>query len=397
MPGERGLRLLFINHWAARMGGAEHSLVDLLEEASRRAEVFLVTSEPGVLVNRARTLGVTVVMVPCASSLGAVRRNGLFMTALRHWPGVLSFVRYVMRVRAVVAKVRPHVIHANVPKSHLTLFLLARLGFAGTCCFHLREIFDRGSAPWRLYSLLFPKRNGFVIAISKAVFAMLPPPLQRAGSVIYNGVEISPDAGEDTVKTGAPRRFLYLGRVVPWKGCHHLIEAFSLLYTTLGQRCGTLDIIGDTMYWDQSYRRELETLIARSGCAAVCRLLPHTTEPLQAFRDHDVFCIASENEPFGRVVAEAMGCGLPAIGFAAGGLMELIEPETTGILVPPGDGVAMASAMRRFIDNPELVRVMGSAARRRAETLFDRKVQVTRIVDVLMKEAGAGGIETPVL
>jgi L-malate glycosyltransferase len=390
MPGENRLRLLFINHWAARMGGAEHSLLDILEEASHRAEVFLVTSEPGALADRARAFGVSVSIVPCDSSVGGIRRGRFIASALTHMPGMVSFFRYVLLVRALAKKIRPHLIHANVPKSHMTLFLLARTGFAGRCCFHIREIFNRGSVPFWLYSLFFPKRNGFAVAISKAVHASLPPVLQQVGRVIYNGVEIRPPCKNHITKNSAPR-FIYLGRVVPWKGCHLLIEAFSKLHQNSGPQCGTLDIIGDTIYWDQSYRKELESAIIGSDCASNCRLLSHTAEPLEALHEHDVFCIASENEPFGRVVAEAMGCGLPVVGFATGGLPELVEHGVTGILVPQGDVTAMASAMRSFIDKPELIRTMGSAAQKRAETLFDKKTQVRKIVDMLIEEAGATG------
>lgn len=366
------------------MGGAEHSLLDILEETSRRAEVFLVTSEPGILVDRAQALGALVSIVPCDRSVNAVRRGRLIASLLTHLPALFSFLRYVLHVRALINEIRPQLIHANVPKSHCTLFLLARLGFAGRCCFHVREIFDRGSVPFRLYTLLFPKRKGFIISISKAVHAMLPPVLQQASRVIYNGVEIPQFPEKQAVRNGAPR-FIYLGRVVPWKGCHLLLEAFS----KLGQNRGTLDIIGDTMYWDQSYRKELEAVITRSGLAeGTCRLLPHTEHPLEALCDHDVFCSASENEPFGRVVAEAMGCGLPVVGFATGGLPELVVHGVTGILVPKGDCAAMTSAMREFIDKPELIRTMGDAARKRAETLFDKKKQVKNIVDVLIEEAG---------
>jgi glycosyltransferase involved in cell wall biosynthesis len=375
------------------MGGAELSLLDILAEASRSAEGFLVTSEPGALADRARALGITVVIVPCSSSVSAIRRNGLIVSALLHWKSLLSFFRYVLRVRALALKLRPQLIHANVPKSHITLFLLARSGFKGICCFHLREIFERGSLPFRLYAVLFPKRNAFVIAISNAVLSMLPPSMQRAGSVIYNGIDIPPLSECQPAKNSAPLRFLYLGRVVPWKGCHRLIEAFSTLCRDIARtwaRCTAplLDIVGDTMYWDRAYRNDLEALIARSGCAqGSVRLLPHTASPLATLCDHDVFCIASENEPFGRVVAEAMACGLPVIGFATGGLPEVVEQGVTGMLVPQGDGTAMASAMRQFVDNKELMSIMGAAARQRAEALFNKRMQMKKIVDRLLAEA----------
>jgi glycosyltransferase involved in cell wall biosynthesis len=368
------------------MGGAEHSLLDILEAASRTAEVFLATSEKGVLVDRARDCGAAVSIIPCSSSVNAIRRGGLIVSALLTMPGVFSFFRYVLSIRKLVKEIRPDLIHANIPKSHVALFLLARLGYKGRCCFHIREIFERKSTPFRLYSLLFPARNAFVLAISKAVQSHLPPVLRQASRVIYNGVAIPPHAPRRPAVSHAPR-FVYLGRVVPWKGCHTLIEAFAMLSRNAASDGSTLDIIGDTMYWDASYRRNLESQISRSGCADKVRLLPHTAKPIEALCRYDVFCIASENEPFGRVVAEAMACGLPVAGFATGGLPELVEHGKTGILVPQNDCAALAAAMRVFIDKRKTIGAMGAAARNRAEKLFDKNLQVEKIVDVLEEEA----------
>jgi glycosyltransferase involved in cell wall biosynthesis len=226
MPGNDRLRLLFINHWAAHLGGAEHSLIDILAEAAQRADVFLVTAESGALAERAAAMGVTVRTLFCAPGLGAVRRGGLVAAGVRQWRGMLSFARFVLRLRALVASINPHLIHANVPKSHVALFLLVRLGFRGKTCYHVREIFAPRSAPYRLYSLLFPPRNARVLAISNAVRESVPLRMKLAARVAYNGVQIT--------SSPAPRerphqalRFVYLGRVVPWKGCHLLVEAFS--------------------------------------------------------------------------------------------------------------------------------------------------------------------------
>jgi glycosyltransferase involved in cell wall biosynthesis len=139
--------------------------------------------------------------------------------------------------------------------------------------------------------------------------------------------------------------------------------------------------VGDTMYWDQSYRESLEAMIVRLQLGALCRLQPHTTDPFGAFCSHHVFCIASHDEPFGRVVAEAQAYGLPVIGFAEGGITEIVEHGVTGLLAPAGNVAAFASAMELFIDKKENVRIMGSAAQSRASAFFNRDIQTKKIVD----------------
>jgi L-malate glycosyltransferase len=386
MPGNERPRLLFINHWAARLGGAEHSLLDILAEAVHRADVTLVTAEGGLLADRAAALGAAVRIVPCSPSLLTVRRGGLIAASLRNWRGLFSYVRYILRLRRMVAAVRPHVIHANVPKSHVALMLLARLGFPGRACFHMREIFPPRSIPYRLYAALFPRRKGCVIAISEAVRASLPPRLRKVAQVVYNGVSLpAPFAGRP--RPAGSLRFVYLGRVVPWKGCLLLVEAFARVYARRGEKAGTLDIIGDTLYWSDSYREELAAAIERSVCRGAIRLRSHTETPLDDLSRYDVFCLASDREPFGRVVAEAQGCGLPVVAFANGGVPEVVEQGITGTLVPYGDVEAFACAMETFIDHPDLVATMGKAARERTERLFNREIQMKKIVALLEKEA----------
>ncbi|MBN1128734.1 MAG: glycosyltransferase [Chitinispirillaceae bacterium] len=385
MPGTADNRILFINHWARELGGAEHSLLDLLEETATRCEVFLVASEEGILLDRARSLGVTVSVIPCSKAIRNFRRGGLAIAALREWRGLLSFFRYVLGVWNLVRHIRPGLIHANVPKSHMALFLVRIFGYRGICCFHLREQFEKGSLPYRLYALLYRPKRAFVIAISKAVKSSLPPSLAHRAVVIHNGVAIAPPRVYGGA--GAPR-FVYLGRVVPWKGCHLLVKTFARLHARYGDKAGSLDLIGNTLYWDQSYRQEVQAIIEKKGIASVCRLLPHTDQPLEALSRYDVFCIASVKEPFGRVVAEAQGCGMPVIAFDDGGIGEIVEQGVTGTLVRAGDVEGFVLAMARCIDEPGCVALMGRAARERAARLFDRMVQRKRIVDLLLDKAG---------
>ncbi|MBA2720928.1 MAG: glycosyltransferase family 4 protein [Chloroflexi bacterium] len=72
-------------------------------------------------------------------------------------------------------------------------------------------------------------------------------------------------------------------------------------------------------------------------------------------------------DPLPGVIREAMVRGKPVIGSRAGGISDIIEDGVNGILVPPGDVVELAAAMRRLLDDPELCRRLGE--RGRADTL----------------------------
>src|ERR1700704_3441600 len=68
-------------------------------------------------------------------------------------------------------------------------------------------------------------------------------------------------------------------------------------------------------------------------------------------------------EPFGQVVIEGMAAGLPVVAAGAGGPAEVIEDGVTGILYPPGDVGALASALRKLAAKPHLRERLGRAGR----------------------------------
>ena len=381
MPGnKKQKRILFLNHWARMLGGAELSLIDILQEMVSRADVFLISSEDGPLIERCSEMGVSCRVIPCKGNVDEIRREGLLKTALRQWKEILRFVFYVLRLRQEIGRINPDLIHANVPKSHIALFIIAALGYRKPTIYHIREIFNRGSLPSHIYSILFPRRNATAIAISGAVKDSLPGRVSARSILLYNGIQIY----QARIPIEGPPRFLYLGRIVPWKGCHLLIDAFSIVFDKYRSDAGTLSIVGSTLYWKESYRDQLNMQIVSKGLSDVVRMMPHTNRPQDVLVNHDVLCMASDREPFGRAAAEAQGAFLPVIGFHSGGLPEIIENGISGILVENGNIDALAEAMEQFVKNPSLIQQMGKEGNRRVCRLFNRQIQIPLIADSIL-------------
>jgi glycosyltransferase involved in cell wall biosynthesis len=380
MSGARKPTVLFVNHWARKLGGAELSLIDILHHASSRLRCVLVVTEDGPLVDTARSMGVDIEIISCRQSVAAIRRSGLLWRAALHLPTLFAYGLFLIRLARCIRRHAPRLVYANVPKSHCALLCLQRLGLAATTCYHIREIFEPRSAAARLYCALYRPDAACAIAISRAVRNALPGSLAHGATVIYNGVAPSP--GSTRPKPHVPLRLVYLGRIVPWKGCEELIDIARLARDRFGDRI-VVHLIGDTLYWRQSYRRQLTDAIFRKNLHNVVALHDATPRPYDVLGRYHLFCNASQNEPFGRSIAEAQACGLPVIAYDSGGVSEIVAHQQTGFLAPHGDAAAFVDAIGAFLQEPALLKTMSHAAQQRANTRFAREKQIPKIVDYI--------------
>jgi glycosyltransferase involved in cell wall biosynthesis len=71
-----------------------------------------------------------------------------------------------------------------------------------------------------------------------------------------------------------------------------------------------------------------------------------------AYSAADVFVIPSVQESFGQTVSESLACGTPVIGFATGGMLDMVRPGQTGELVPVGDTAGLRDAIRSMLSDP---------------------------------------------
>jgi glycosyltransferase involved in cell wall biosynthesis len=106
--------------------------------------------------------------------------------------------------------------------------------------------------------------------------------------------------------------------------------------------------------------RELAARLGLSGRAHFLGLCRDVAELLSAC---DMFVLASEWEGVPMAVIEAMAARLPVVATAVGGVPELVEAGTTGVMVPPGDVEALAEAIADLARDSERMRRMGEQAR----------------------------------
>jgi len=97
----------------------------------------------------------------------------------------------------------------------------------------------------------------------------------------------------------------------------------------------------------------------------------------------DVFVLPSYREGMPRSIIEAMASGLPVVATDIRGCREEVADGETGFLVPVRDARALAAALNRLVDDPDLRDSMGRAGTRRAQALFDEAQVLNRQMTVL--------------
>jgi glycosyltransferase involved in cell wall biosynthesis len=125
---------------------------------------------------------------------------------------------------------------------------------------------------------------------------------------------------------------------------------------------------------DGPLRAEVEARIAAAGLAGRFHLAGLRRDVPDLLHSFDVFALSSLWEGLPRVLPQAMAAGLPIVATAADGNAEAVKDGVNGLLTPPGDPDALASALLCLLNDPALAAQMGAAGRERAEEFGARKM-----------------------
>ena len=136
------------------------------------------------------------------------------------------------------------------------------------------------------------------------------------------------------------------------------------------------------MVGDGALREPARAILEAGGLEQIAWLPGEREDIPDMLRAMDVFVLPSLAEGISNTILEAMASGLPIVATNVGGNYELVDQDKTGLLVPRGDPAALADAVRVYVDNPDLRRLHGAAARKRSEDEFSIDAMVQRYQDV---------------
>lgn len=158
-------------------------------------------------------------------------------------------------------------------------------------------------------------------------------------------------------------RVLAVGQWLPRKG----IDTLVLAWGRIVQPDAQLELIGETGA-DPAYEALVRSAISATAQAIDVRGTVTDRDLARAYATADLFALPSRYEGYGMVYAEALLYGLPVIACDTGPVPDLVGPDA-GLLVPPGDPVALAAALDRLLTDDGLRERMSKAASRRGREL----------------------------
>jgi glycosyltransferase involved in cell wall biosynthesis len=188
----------------------------------------------------------------------------------------------------------------------------------------------------------------------------------RKISVVPNGVDLEACVARGPISV--VRRVAMVANLRREKGHDVLLQAAAIVVGQFPD--ARFDLVGAGPE-QAALRAQADTL----GLGNAVSFLGHCEDVPARLAAADLFVLPSRSEAFPNAVLEAMAIGLPTVASSVGGLLEVIEHGRTGVLVPPGDPVALAGEISRLMADPAHAAQLGAAARAHALTFsFTRMV-----------------------
>jgi glycosyltransferase involved in cell wall biosynthesis len=205
---------------------------------------------------------------------------------------------------------------------------------------------------------------------------------------IANGIDFSRFPSTDIAarlaraKSRGRRVITTVANLRPGKGHDVLLKAAARVVRRVPDV--QFQIVGDG-----PRRQELEQQASALRISAQVSFLGHRDDVPAVLAESDIFAFPSFMEASPNAVIEAMAAGLPVVATRVGGIPEVIEHERTGLLVAPGDDRALAAAILRLIERPDLAAQAADAARQAVEARLSFDRMVSEFQELFLTELSA--------
>jgi glycosyltransferase involved in cell wall biosynthesis len=364
IPREHEARLLFITTSHATMGSFfNHQLAFF---ASQGFHVLAVSS-PGPGLDRVRAAGVDVLPL-----------------AMERQPNPIRDLGSLVALRKLIAKFRPHIVHAHTPKAGLLGMMAAANSRVPVRLYTVHGLPLLTRTGWRRYILEYTERIACRLStrtycISPSLESLMremklcpPGKLFTLGDGSCAGVDLErfsppPDAPAVRRQFRAAHGIAsdavllcYVGRVARDKGIEVLANAWKTLSAKFAAVhlliCGTADRT------DPVPRAAMTALQRDPRVHFTPGWLPPGQMPT-VYTASDICVLPTYREGLSQVALESSAMEVPVAGTRIPGLVSAVQDEVTGLLVPAGDAPALSQAVGRLVADEALRRKLGAAGR----------------------------------
>ncbi len=381
------INILYYNHTAV-VSGAEISLLGILNHIDRSRFSVILACPKGELQEKASCLHIpTILLNPFEVGFNTKLASIHFITKLYHTIKELTVIIHDNNI---------DLIHANSVRAGLLACIAAY--FRGIpvivhvrdCIpFHFigkitREVIGRCSKKIICNSDYVKKHFAYnVKTLKKSI-------------VIYNAVDLAQfdpqkvDTSE--LKTELDLWNYYpiiaiIGQITPWKGQIDAIKAMSLVLKTFPTAklliVGSVKFKGTGVCYDNmEYDRMLHFTVDSLGLKSNIVFTGERDNIPAVMKSIDLLILPSWEEPFGRVLIEAMAMEKPVIATNKGGPTEIIQNMRTGILIPPKDEHALAKAIIHLCSNNTLKADIEKQGRLTVEKMFSFEQHINQVENI---------------
>jgi len=349
---QRPMRLLLVAD-SLDVGGAEWHVVNLASALAEQGHrITLACTVEGVLAPLAEHAGISV------------------RPLLHHLVKRRQSPRYAWKLAKLVRQSQFDLVHAHMYASALA----SAYALLGTSI--PLVITEHSQANWRSHyacrcSQWSYSQARHIIAVSREIRRRL---IEQEGvpsdriSVIMNAL---PPASEQhkSIQPDLPaalRNGLLVGvaaRLQPEKGVAYFLEAAAHVLQFLPE-------VHFLVMGDGPQLKELQAYVEQLSVQEHVHFLGFRLDARAIIGLLDVLVVPSLSEGTPLVTLEAMSAGVPVVASAVGGIPEQLRHQSEGILVPPGDGLALGEAVLHLLQNPTWMQQLGEAGRQRTLSRF---------------------------
>lgn len=351
--------------WATRDGGAEQMLWDLLGAVDReRVLLEPVFLESGPVVQDVRDLRLPVHEVP----VGHLRQPFVAGSG-------------VLRLAGLMRRRRPDLLLHWMSKAQIYGATAAIAAGLSQRSLWWQHAVTRGQAMDRLATAL-PAR-AIVTSSIAAASAQEGLSTRRRIFTIYPGAREAVDA--KTLRTAlgfSPHATMIVtvARLQAWKGQHHIIRAVRELLDSGMDVVAVL--VGGTVFGASAvYENDLRRLAADLDVAQRVHFTGQVEDARPYVAASDIFVSASDFEPCGIALVEAMAAGKPIVAVNAGGPAEILQNGLTGVLIDAPSGCAIASAVASLARDSVHAAALGQCA----HVAYEQRFTIARMAETFVE------------